>query len=92
MNQINQSSDKIENNQTVKRIKKIMSEIFKVTPQRVRKTNGTVLTPEMSIIVKRRKHTSDPLYNGSKKIKETDMRLYGFDYQKACYSKNNLNN
>ena len=27
-----------------------MSKIFKVTPKRIKRTNGTVLTPEMEII------------------------------------------
>jgi hypothetical protein len=28
-----------------------MSKVFKVTPKRIKRTNGTVLTPEMSITV-----------------------------------------
>jgi hypothetical protein len=67
-----------------------MSKVFKVTPKRVKKTNGTVLTPEMSITVTTLQHTSDPFYNGSKEIKEVYMRLYGFDYQKANCSKNDF--
>jgi predicted enzyme related to lactoylglutathione lyase len=43
-----------------------MSKAFKVTPKRVKKTNGTVLTPEMSITVTTLQHTSDPFYNGAK--------------------------
>jgi hypothetical protein len=67
-----------------------MSKVFKVTPKCVKKTNGTVLTPAMSIIVTTTQHTPDPFYNGAKEIKETYMRLYDFDYQKACCSKNNF--
>jgi hypothetical protein len=64
-----------------------MPKVFEVTPKRVKRTNGTVLTPEMSITVTTDHHTSDPFYNGAKEIKEAYMRLYGFDYQKACCSK-----
>ncbi|MDR0726062.1 MAG: DUF6140 family protein [Prevotellaceae bacterium] len=67
-----------------------MSKVFKVTPKRVKRTNGTVLTPEMSIIVTTVQNVSDPFYNGAKEIKETYMRDYNFDYQKACCSKNDF--
>jgi hypothetical protein len=45
-----------------------------------------VLTPEMKVIVTTDIHTSDSFYNGAKEIKEAYMRLYGFDYKKACCS------
>ena len=61
-----------------------MSKVFKVWPKRVKRTNGTVLTPEMAIVVTTKIHTSNPFYNGAQEIKETYMRLYGFDYKKAC--------
>ena len=64
-----------------------MAKVFKVTPKRIKRTNGTVLTPEMAITVTTLQQTSDPFYNGAKEIKETYMRLYGFDYQKACCNK-----
>ena len=67
-----------------------MSKVFRVTPKRIKRTNGTVLTPDMSITVTTLQHTSDPFYNGAKEIKETYMRLYSFDYQKACCSKNDF--
>lgn len=67
-----------------------MSKVFRVIPKRVKKTNGTVLTPEMEVTVTTQQHTTDPFYNGAKEIKETYMRLYGFDYQKACCSKNDF--
>lgn len=60
-----------------------MAKVFKVTPKRIKRTNGTVLTPEMTITVTTLQHTTDPFYNGAKEIKETYLRLYGFDYQKA---------
>ncbi|MDR0758130.1 MAG: DUF6140 family protein [Tannerella sp.] len=67
-----------------------MARVFKITPKRVKRTNGTVLTPEMSITVTTVQHTSDLFYNGAKEIKEAYMRLYDFDYQKACCCKNDF--
>jgi hypothetical protein len=64
--------------------------VFKVTPKQIKKTNGTVLTPEMSIIVTTKSATSDPFYNGAKEIKEAYLRLYRFDYPKACCNKNDF--
>ena len=55
-----------------------MSKVFQVVPKRVKRCNGTVLTPEMSVIVTTERHTSDPFYNGAKEL---------FDYRKACCSK-----
>lgn len=60
-----------------------MSKVFKVTPKRVKRTNGTVLTPEMSVVVTTVQHTSNPFYNGAKELQATYMRLYAFDYKKA---------
>ena len=51
-----------------------------------KKTNGTVLTSEMEVTVTTQQHTTDPFYNGAKEIKEAYIRLYGFDYKKACCS------
>ena len=59
---------------------------FEITPKRIKRTSDTVLTPEMKVIVTTDIHTSDPFYNGAKEIKEAYMRLYGFDYKKACCS------
>jgi len=67
-----------------------MAKVFRVTPKRVKRTNGTVLTPEMSITVTTQQHTSDPFYNGAKEIKEDYLRIYNFDYQKACCNKNDF--
>ena len=53
-----------------------MSRVFKVTPKRVKRTNGTVLTPEMEVTVTTQTHTSDPFYNGAKELKEAYMRMY----------------
>ena len=51
-----------------------MSRVFRVTPKRVKRTNGTVLTPEMEVTVTTQSHTSDPFYNGAKEVKEAYMR------------------
>jgi CRISPR/Cas system-associated protein Cas5 (RAMP superfamily) len=67
-----------------------MSKVFKVTPKRIKRVNGMVLTPEMLVTVITSQHTSDPFYNGVKEIKEMYLRVYDFDYQKACYSKNDF--
>ena len=64
-----------------------MAKVFKVTPKRVERTNGTVLTLNMSITVTTLQHTFNPFYNGAKEIKEAYMRLYRFDYQKGCCNK-----
>ena len=63
-----------------------MSKVFKITPKRTKRTNGQVLTPEMSITVTTRSHTTTPLYNGAKEMQEQYMRMFQFDYKKACFS------
>jgi len=67
-----------------------MSKVFRITPKRVKRSNGQVLTPDMSITVTTRSHTNTPFYNGAEEIKEQYMRIYGFDYQKACCSVNDF--
>ena len=64
-----------------------MSKVFRITPKRIKRANGTVLIPEMVITVTTRSHTTDPFYNGAVEIKEEYMRMYQFDYKKACCSK-----
>lgn len=61
-----------------------MSKVFKVTPKRTKRSNGTVLTPDMEVIVTTAMHCSNPFANGAKEIQEAYMRLYNFDYKKAC--------
>lgn len=63
-----------------------MSKVFRITPRRVKRVNNTVLTPEMSLIVTLNSHSSTPFYNGAKEVQEAYMRMYGFDYKKACCS------
>jgi hypothetical protein len=43
-----------------------MSKVFKVWPKRVKRVNGTVLTPDMVIIVTIPMHVSNPFSNGVK--------------------------
>ncbi len=64
--------------------------VFKVTPKRIKRTNGTVLTPEMTVTVTTQMHASTPFYNGAKELAEAYMRIYGFDYKKACCSANDF--
>ena len=52
-----------------------MSRVFRITPKRTKRTNGTVLTPDMVITVTTRQHTSDPFYNGAVEIQEQYMRI-----------------
>lgn len=61
-----------------------MSKVFRLTPKRIKRTNGLVLTPEMSIVVTTRQHCNTPFYNGAEEIKEQYMRIYGFDYKKRA--------
>ncbi len=44
--------------------KTTMSKVFRITPKRVKRSNGQVLTPDMSINVTTKSHTT-PLYNGA---------------------------
>lgn len=67
-----------------------MSKVFKIKPKRVKRSNGQVLTPDMSITVTTKSHTATPFYNGAAEIKEQYMRMYQFDYKKACCSANDF--
>ena len=64
-----------------------MSNVFRITPKRVKRSNGQVLTPDMSITVTTRSHTTTPFYNGAVEIKEQYMRMFQFDYKRANCSK-----
>lgn len=63
-----------------------MPKVFQVTPKRTIRRNGQVLTPDMTLTVTTRAHTNSPFNNGASELKEMYMRIYGFDYQKACCS------
>lgn len=61
----------------------IMAKVFHLTPRRIIRRNGQVLTPDMDITVTTVSHCNTPFYNGAKEIKEMYMRIYNFDYKKA---------
>ena len=67
-----------------------MSKVFQVKPKRIKRTNGTVLTPDMVVTVTTQQHTTTPFYNGAKELQEAYMRLYAFDYKKASCSDNDF--
>lgn len=67
-----------------------MSKVFQITPKRIKRTNGTVLTPEMTVTVTTAIHCSNPFSNGAKEIAEAYMRIYTFDYKKACCNQNDF--
>ena len=58
--------------------------VFKVTPKRIKRANGTVLTPDMTVTVTMQMHSVTPFANGAKEVAEAYMKIYGFDYKKAC--------
>ena len=64
-----------------------MSKVFQVKPKRIKRSNGTVLTPDMVVNVTTLQHTATPFYNGAKEIQEQYMRMYQFDYKKSNCSK-----
>lgn len=67
-----------------------MSKVFQIIPKCTKRANGTVLTPDMVVTVTTQSHTNTPFYNGAKEVQEAYMRLYGFDYKKACCSANDF--
>lgn len=68
----------------------LMSKVFQVKPKRLKRSNGTVLTPEMVVTVTTMQHTATPFYNGAKEVQEAYMRIYAFDYKKACCNQNDF--
>ncbi len=44
--------------------------VFEITPKRIKRSNNTVLTPEMKVIVTTKQHVSNPFYNGVEEVKE----------------------
>ncbi len=67
-----------------------MSKVFQIIPKRTKRANGTVLTPDMVVTVTTQSHTNTPFCNGAKEVQEAYMRLYSFDYKKACCSANDF--
>ena len=53
-----------------------MSKAFQVKPKRLKRSNGTVLTPDMVVTVTTMQHTAPP-YNGAKEVHKY-MDLYAF--------------
>ena len=53
-----------------------MSKVFQVRPKRIKRSNGTVLTPDMVVTVTTQQHTTTPFYNGAKEFQEVYMRIY----------------
>lgn len=39
---------------------------------------------DMEVTVTTLQHTTTPFYNGAKELQEVYMRIYAFDYKKAC--------
>ena len=67
-----------------------MSRVFQVKPKRLKRSNGTVLTPDMVVTVTTMQHTATPFYNEAKEVQEAYMRIYAFDYKKACCNQNDF--
>ena len=67
-----------------------MSKEFRITPKRVKRVNGTVLTPDMEVTATTAIHTTNPFYNGAKEVIAQYDRMFGFDYRKACCSLNDF--
>ena len=67
-----------------------MSRVFQVKPKRIKRSNGTVLTPDMVVSVTTLQHTTDPFYNGAKELQETYQRIDAVDYKKACCNQNDF--
>lgn len=55
---------------------------FEITPKMEHRSNGTLLTPRMSIIVTTK--YLDPFANGSHEVIDEYARVWNFDYRKAC--------
>ena len=67
-----------------------MTKLFRVMLKRIKRSNGTVLNPDMVVAVTTMQHTTNPFYNGAKKLQEAYMCIYAFDYNKACYNQNDF--
>ena len=66
-----------------------MSKVFQVKPKRIKRSNGTVLTPDMVVTVTTMQHTATPFYNGAKEVQEAYMHIYAIwcwhIYNLSCY-------
>ena len=59
-------------------------------PKRNKRTNSTILTTEMVETLTTMQRTATPFYNGAKEVQEAYMRIYAFDYKKACCNPNDF--
>ena len=50
-----------------------MSRVFQVWAKRIKRSNGTVLTPEMAVTVTTQQHTATSFYNGAREVQEAYM-------------------
>ncbi len=50
-----------------------MPRVFLITPTRTKRTNGTILTPEMTVTVTTKMHVSTQFYNGAAEVIEAYM-------------------
>ncbi len=67
-----------------------MSKVFQVKPKRIKRINGTVLTPEMVVTVTTQQHTTNPFYNGAKEVQESQQNLLLIAYQRVkCFEECN---
>ena len=69
-----------------------MSKVFRITPKHTKRTNGQVLTPDMSITVTTRSHTTTPFYNGAKEIQEQYMLCSSIIVEPIAFSKDGIGN
>ena len=67
-----------------------MSRVFQVKPKRLKRSNGTDLTPDMVVTVTTLQHTVTLFFNGAKEVQEAYMHIYAFDYKKACCNQNDF--
>ena len=67
-----------------------MSKVFQIKPKCLKRSNNTILTPDMVVTVITMQHTSTPFYNGAKEVQEAYMCIYAFDYKKACCTQNDF--
>lgn len=61
-----------------------MSRVFQVKPKRLKRSNGTVLTPEMVVTVTTMQHTATPFYNGAKEVQEAYCNQNDFEFNPTC--------
>ncbi len=64
---------------------RVTMKAFRIIPKRIKRSNGQVLTPEMSVVVST--NLSNPFNNGATEVAEAYMRIYGFDYKRSCCCK-----